>query len=91
MNQKFATLRPLGLSIVSVEALNKNEDVVDGVDPFEWVVIVTVMTDEVNDVDAQSLGGLIDGGFNRSSQHSAKHVAKRTCTGRLRSKADERS
>jgi hypothetical protein len=48
------------LSIVSAEAFDGSEDVVGGLDPFEWLGIVIVMTDEVHNVCAQSLDAAID-------------------------------
>ena len=60
LNQKFATLGCLGLSIVSAEALDGSEDVVGGLGPFEWLGIGIVMTDEVHNVGAQSLDAAVD-------------------------------
>ena len=48
------------MSIVSAEAFDGSEDVVGGLDPFEWLGIVIVMTDEVHNVCAQSLDAAID-------------------------------
>lgn len=53
LNQKFATLRCLGLSIVSAEAFDGGADVVGGLGPFEWLGMGIVMTDEVHNVCAQ--------------------------------------
>jgi hypothetical protein len=60
LNQKFAELRCLGLSIVSAEAFDGSEDIVGGLGPFEWLGIGIVMTDEVDNVCAQSLDAAID-------------------------------
>src|SRR6185437_2936267 len=60
LNQNFATLRCLDLSIVAAEAFDGSEDVVGGLDPFERLGIGVVMTDEVHNVGAQSLDAAID-------------------------------
>src|SRR6516164_5712351 len=60
VNQKFARLRSLDLSIGSAEAFDGSEDVIGGLGPFEGLGIGVVMTDEVHDVGAQSLDAAID-------------------------------
>ena len=60
LNQKFATLRCLGLSIVAAEPFDGRKDVVGGLGPFEWLGIGVVMTDEVHNVGAQCLDAAID-------------------------------
>ena len=60
VNQKFARLRSLDLSIGSAEAFDGSEDVIGGLGPFEGLGIGVVMTDEVHNVGAQSLDAAID-------------------------------
>src|SRR6516225_6346025 len=60
LNQKFATLRYLGLSIVPAEPFDGSKDVIGRLGPFEWLGIGVVMTDEVHNIGAQSLDAAID-------------------------------
>ncbi|MGY4167645.1 hypothetical protein ACVIM8_001718 [Bradyrhizobium sp. USDA 4529] len=59
LNQKFATLRLLCLSIVTAEALDGGENIIGGFGPLEWLGVGIVMADEVHDVGAQGLDAAI--------------------------------
>lgn len=60
MNQKFATLRCLDLSVVPAQVLDGSKGAVGALGPFERFGNGIVMTDQVHNVGAQSLDAMID-------------------------------